>query len=320
MKAIVTGATGGLGHNLVTYLLEKNIEVLAFGRNEAIAKRLGVPYRCFDLSDEKATLEAFESADLLFHCAALSSPWGAYDDFYKANVKATQNVLTAMQHYKIPQLIHVSTPSIYFNFTPQLQVKEDFLPQKFVNHYAQTKYEAEQLVIKSDIHAVIIRPRGIFGEYDTVLVPRLEKVAREGALPLAKNRECLVDVTYVGNVVHALYLAATTPLQDNEIFNITNDEPLPIKQVFEMVMETIEVKVHFKSLPYPLLMGVATLLEFVAKLKIGGEPKITRYGVGVITTSQTLDISHAKQLLGYTPLYTIEEGLSRYGRWKHKNI
>ena len=87
-----------------------------------------------------------------------------------------------------------------------------------------------------------------------------------------------------------------------------------------MVMEAIEIKVRFKSLPYPLLMGVATLLEGIAKLKIGGEPKITRYGVGVITTSQTLDISHAKQLLGYTPLYTIEEGLRRYGRWKHKNI
>lgn len=317
MKAIITGATGGLGRNLVEFLLAQGWQIIAFGRNKAIGERLGCEFHAFDLSDAAQTQQYFQAADVVFHCAALSSPWGRYEDFYKANVLATANVLHAMKHYEIGKLVHVSTPSIYFDFQPHLQLSEYFLPEQFVNYYAQTKYQAEQLIRASEVDSVILRPRAIFGEYDTVLVPRLEHVAARGFLPLVKNRQVMVDVCYVGNVVHALYLAACTQLPKGATFNITNQQPLPIKQVFTLLMQALNQPVRFKEISYRRLMTYATLLESMAKLGIFHEPPLTRYAVGVISHSQTLDTSKANHILGYQPLYSIEQGVERYARYRN---
>ncbi len=311
MKAIITGATGGLGRNLLEFLEKEGWEVLAFGRNKEIGSLFN-NFRSFDLSNQEECFENFEKADVVFHCAAKSSPWGDYEEFYKDNVLATQNVLHAMKKFNISKIVHVSTPSIYFNFKDSINVKEDYLPEKFVNNYAKTKLIAESLVLSSGLETSIIRPRGIFGKYDTVLIPRLEKLAKKGFLPLIKERDALVDVTYVENVVQAMYLCATKDIPNNSIFNITNDQPMHISKLFKMVMNSLQKEVKYKKINYYFLMTVASVLEFSSKLFNLSEPIITKYGIGLISYDQTLDISKAKEILGYNPKISIEEGLKRY--------
>ena len=318
-KAIITGATGGLGRNLGEFLHTKGWEVLGFGRKKSIGESLGYRFKSFDLSDKDETLEAFEEGDVVFHCSALSSPWGEYETFYQNNVVATGNVLDAMKKYGIKKLVYVSTPSIYFDFTNQQNIDESYRPKEFVNAYAKTKFEAEQLVLNSEFQTSIIRPRGIFGEYDTVLIPRLEKVAQKGFLPLPNDGKALVDITYVGNVVHAMYLCATKELKNKSIFNITNDEPIEIETLFKMLMTTLNQEPKYKRVSYKTMYYLATLLEFIAKFIGGKEPMITKYGVGLISFDQTLDLTKAKEILGYEPLYTIEEGLERYAK-NRKNL
>ncbi len=317
MKAIVTGATGGLGRNLVEFLKSKDWEIIAFGRNKQIGKSLDVEFYSFDLSNFEDTKKYFQKADIVFHCAALSSAWGEYDDFYKANIKATKNVLESMELFKIPKIVHISTPSIYFNFKDEFNVNESFLAKKFVNFYAQTKYEAEKLVLNSNLNSIIIRPRAIFGEYDTVLVPRIEKIAKKGFLPLIKNKKTIIDVTYVGNVVNALYLAAIKDIPSKSIFNITNDESMDIKEIFILITQTLNIDIKFKYISYSFLFFIAFVLELFAKIIFKKEPFLTKYGVGVISKSQTLDISKAKEILGYKPIYTIKEGLERYAKYRN---
>ena len=75
--------------------------------------------------------------------------------------------------------------------------------------------------------SIIIRPRGIFGEYDTAVLPRLLKISEKGFLPLIRRsgREAggaLVDVTYVGNVVHALMLAAEIDAGRGNVYQLAD--------------------------------------------------------------------------------------------------
>lgn len=320
VKAIITGATGGLGRNLTEALLARGWQVLACGRNAAIGAQLKTPFIAFDLSDRKQTLAAFQTADVVFHCAALSSPWGNYQNFYRANVSATENVTAAMQRHGIAKLVHVSTPSLYFDFTDRRNTPESYLAKRFANHYAATKYLAEQHVLQSGVESVIIRPRGIFGEHDTALLPRLIRVAQKGTLPLVvrHGREAgsaLADVSYVGNVVHAMLLAAEKTLPSGSVFNITNGEPRSMADTYRMVAETLHLNIRFKPLPYRLLYTAASAMETAARLGIGGEPLLTRYSVGTISFDQTLDISAARQQLGYEPQVSVAEGLERYARF-----
>lgn len=320
-KAVVTGATGGLGRNLVKRLLDEGWQVAACGRNAGIGKTLGTEFRAFDLADREQTLNAFSPADAVFHCAALSSPWGRYQDFYRANVAATQNVLAAVRRHGAGRLVHVSTPSIYFDYADRRNVPETFVSRRFANHYAYTKFLAEQEVAAAaDVPSVIIRPRGIFGEHDTALLPRLLKIAQKGFLPLIRRagREAggaVADVTYVGNVVHALVLAAGADVPRAMPFNITNGEPQTVAALYRRIIDALHLECSLKTVPYFLIDGLARMLEArAAWSRTAAEPLMTRYSIGTVAFDQTLDITRARTLLGYEPQTSIADGLRQYAR------
>lgn len=311
LKIIITGATGGLGRNLLAYLKNKEIQSLNLGRNLEIGKNLP-HFKFCELSDKKSVFQSFENADCVVHCAALSSPWGAYEEFYLHNVKATQNIIEACKYYEIPKIIFISSSSVYFEFRDNLNIKEDFIPKKFVNYYAKTKFLAEQECLNSSLKSIILRPRGIFGEYDSVLIPRIARLAKKGFLPLVKNKEILCDVTYAQNVAHAIFLALNANLEEKNIFNISNNEPLSLKEIYEKVALILNLDIKFKDFSLQNLKFLATLSELGAKLKFYKEPILTHYALGLMSYSQTLDISKAKEKLNYSPIYSIEEGLKRY--------
>ena len=330
IRAWVTGATGGLGRSVVTRLLAAGFEVMALGRNAQIGAELtdeGAHFEAVDLTQlsEDDWLMRLGTGDIIFHCAALSSPWGKHNDFYQANVLVTQNLVVAATRAKILRFIHVSTPSIYFNFTECLNISEDMPLPKPVNAYAATKRLAEshvQNAAQQGLKCVVIRPRALFGEHDTVLVPRILRAYKNAKMPLIENGTALIDLTYIGNVAHAMYLAATQNLDfsDNKakIYNITNDEPIRLKDVLNKLFTALDLPVVYKNIPWKLIKPVSHLLENIAKLT-QREPMLTPYSAGILAFSQTLDISRAKQELGYAPIHSVDEGIERYVAWLNQN-
>lgn len=211
MKIIVTGATGFLGKKVAERLKREGHQPIAVGRNHTAGQQLinaGVPFIPTDLSNLSQTLRVFSdcgNVDAVIHCAALSSPWGKYADFYDANVKGTDHLIKACRLCTIQRFIHISTPSLYFNYESRLLIKEsDALPSTMVNSYAATKKIAEEIVLGSNVPSVILRPRGIFGPGDTALFPRLLRSLSR--LPLIEGGNAWMDITYVDNVVDAILL------------------------------------------------------------------------------------------------------------------
>ena len=107
----VTGATGGLGRALVLRLLNDNAEVMATGRNANIGAQLqtiGVSFESLDLTQMSVDdwRKRLSKDDIVIHCAALSSPWGEYDDFYQANVVATERLAQAALQVGVRRLVH----------------------------------------------------------------------------------------------------------------------------------------------------------------------------------------------------------------------
>lgn len=316
MKVIVTGATGFLGKTVCRKLKEQGCEVLATGRNLTVGEKLEVPFLPLDLS-MPITNTSFKG-DALIHCAALSSPWGRKEDFYRHNVLATQHVIDACRQNGIRRLVHVSTPSIYFDYSDRFQVKEtDPLPKTFANHYAATKKEAEGLVKQAtDLETITIRPRGLFGPGDTVLFPRLLKASQKGKLPLFRNGEALIDITYVDNVADALLLCLQAGSHClGNTYNITNGEPRQLRELLEHVCSATGTPLNLTKTSYFMGYMIAALLEGASNILPLGEPLLTRYTVSLLARSQTLDISAAKSDLCYNPAISLDEGINRFAQW-----
>jgi nucleoside-diphosphate-sugar epimerase len=324
MKALVTGATGFVGQALVRRLQAMGAEVIGLGRNRLRLTQLesqGVRALYTDLADAQAIHSVCQGQEVVFHVAAFSSPWGQAQDFYRSNVIATQNVIHACEEGGVKRLVHVSTPGIYFRYESRLDVREDEpLPGQVVNEYTRTKLLAEGEIDRAfarGLPVITIRPRAIFGPGDTSILPRLVDRLEKGRLRVIGDGKNITDLTYIENVVDALLLCATSPQTTlGKKYNITNGTPVKMWEMIEKLCQALGYEFPRRSISYNSALAAATFLEIIYALLPGNpEPPFTRYVVGLLAKSTTLDISAARQELGYQPRVSNEEGFAEFVRW-----
>ncbi|MBI5822497.1 MAG: NAD-dependent epimerase/dehydratase family protein [Chloroflexi bacterium] len=328
MKSLITGATGFLGGALTRRLHNMGWDVTALGRNASKLDQLeseGIRTHQLDLKDKPGMAAACKNQEIVFHCAALPSPWGNFEAFYQANVIGTRNVIHACEENKVKRLVYVSTPSLYFDYKSKINVKEtDELPEP-VSNYAATKLLAEEEIDKAfanGLAAIAIRPRAIFGPGDTVIFPRLIPRLQSGRLPILGGGENIVDLTYIENVVDALLLCAESPASTlGKKYNISNGEPVKIWKLIERICDELNLPHPKRKISYKTANIAATMLEALYTLiPTHPEPPLTRISVSMMANSATLDISAAKNELGYQPRVSVEEGVERFLKWwKERN-
>lgn len=323
-RVLVTGATGFLGGHLATRLHQLGYAVTATGRNEAKGEALseaGITFVRCDLANSEQTIRMCAGQDFVIHCGAFSSAWGKYLDFYNSNVVGTRNLLEGCRRYEIGRLVHVSTPSLYFDYTDRLNVPESApLPHKAANAYAETKRLAEREVdhaFASGLPVITIRPRAIFGPGDQAILPRLLLANRQGRIPIINGGRALIDLTYIDNVVEVILKCMHSPEATlGRKYNITNGEPLPFIDLVERLFTQLGEPLRGKQITYRTAYTAAAMLEWIAYItRSKKEPLLTRNTVGMLGKSLTLDITAAREELNYIPLVSIDEGITAYVNW-----
>ena len=322
IKILISGGTGFLGGYTAKFLKSKGYEIGVLGRNLEKAKNLqneGIKFYEIDFSMEEQIEELINimnDYDYVVHSGAMSSICGSYKDFYNANVLGSKNMVEASIKANIKKFIHISSPSIYYDYKDRLNVEETFLPQKFANHYAKTKYEAEQLLklYKEKIEIIILRPRAIIGPGDTSIFPKLIALNNRRGIPLFNKGKSIIDVTYVKNVSHAIELSILNNKElSGEAYNITNGEPGNIKELLDYFFNLINQKVRYISVPIVIMNGIGRIFEVVSKIT-NKDVILTRYSIGVLINSFTLNIEKAKKDLNYEPIISLKDGLEEYSK------
>lgn len=318
MQVLVTGATGFLGGRLCRMLLAEGADVLATGRDRqagAAVTAAGARFVRADLSVTTGSelAEQFGPVDAVVHTAALSSAWGPRDAFMAANVVATRNLRDFAALAGVRHFVLVSTPAVTFSFADRLAIREDEPLPPPVNAYAETKRIAEtETLADPRIDPIVLRPRAIYGRGDKALLPRLVRAAQAGPLPLLRGGRARVNLTHVDDVCRAIVAALVAPTGLRGVWNIACEEELPVRAIAEQAAARSGVAVRWRSVPWPLAREAVRLAEWRALLTPGRpEPRITRYGLGLLAFSQTLDVSAAKRDLGFAASIGFEEGLRR---------
>lgn len=335
-RVLVTGATGGLGRSAVDALLGQGAAVVATGRNAAVGRVLsgqGAQFVPLDLvlASPADWQQLLVRVDVVWHCAALSSPWGRAADFVAANVVVTERLLAAAGAAGVTRFVHISSPAIYFDYTARWRVTEDShdpgptTRHRYANAYARTKAQGEACVVLAvqqppGMHCTVLRPRAIFGRYDQVLMPRLARVLalRGGRLPLPRGGRAVLDITYVDNVVQAMQLAsapdAPQRMPSGAAFNITNHQPVVLRDVLhQLFAQLLGRPCRIQAVPYPVMLSAAHVLQACAALT-RREPLLTPYSVGTLAFDMTLCNRKATEVLGYVPAVSVDEGLARTAR------
>jgi nucleoside-diphosphate-sugar epimerase len=300
-------------------LSQKGYTLVATGRNIYLAaefEKRGVKFIAGDLVDPKFVDSLFDGIDYVVHCAALTNPFGRWKKFYQANVVATKNCALAAKKFHIKRFIHLSTPSVYYDGTPRLAVREDEPIPKPRTNYAKSKLMADALVDdlkNAGVETITLRPRAIFGPNDHVILPRILRLMVKGRFPLFNKGSALVDMTYIENVIHAIELSLKAPSEAlYKKYNITNGEPRSFLSICKEIQQCLGLKVNYFNVPLMPFMLLAKFLEGLYMIfNSDKEPALTQYSIGLMSFDHTLSIEEAQKFLHYEPIVPLSTGLKK---------
>ncbi|KAG0550779.1 hypothetical protein BDA96_01G366900 [Sorghum bicolor] len=294
----VTGGRGFMARHLVAALLRSGewrvrvtdltpTLVLGPGETEEIfgnALRDGrAVYASADVCNLEQLIKVFEGVDVVFHTAAADPSKNNLQLHYKVNVIGTKNVIGACKICKVKRLIHTSSSAVVFDGVHGLfNVNESLpYPDKFPDAYAQTKAEAEKLVMDAndtnDLLTCCIRPGSIFGPGDLVM-PTLDRYGR----------------------THAYF--------------ITNMEPMNMWDFLYTVQEELGYKRLFKiRIPIHVIKPISYLVEGAYKVLYHfGMPTpqiLTQARIKYATLNRTFSCDKAVKELGYKPIVKLMDGV-----------
>lgn len=351
-SVLVTGGCGFLGHHIVSQLLESYSARISVLDLRTDRNRLpSVTYYDGDITSEAAVYKVLEEVkpNVIFHTA---SPV-PFDDssnsnalYLRVNVEGTRNLLDlAAAIGCVKAFVYTSSASVIHDAVSNLINADERWPvlraPQQREYYAETKGIAEELVLaanrhKGDMLTVSIRPAAIFGEGDVQLVMNMLRAYHKGQtkFQLGKN-DNLFDFTYVGNVAHAHILAAVALLNthqrltrpserekvDGESFLITNGSPVYFWDFARTVWKAAgderqpsQVWVIERTFG----LALASVIEWVWWALGGWKPNLTRKAVNYSCMTRYYNINKAQRLLGYKPLFELEESIIKTVQWFEK--
>jgi nucleoside-diphosphate-sugar epimerase len=321
MKVLVTGGGGFLGQAIIQRLIARGDSVRSLQRSK-IPKLIDCGVDCIqgDISESETVRKAVTGSDLVFHVAAKAGVWGRFEDYHRANVIGTENVLVACRSEHVTKLVYTSSPSVVFDGHDESGIDESTpYPARYLAHYPQTKAIAEKMVLAANgpgLATISLRPHLIWGPGDNHLVPRLIQRAKANQLRRVGNGKNVVDATYIDNAADAHLLAADrldagTPCSGKTYF-ISNGEPLPLWELINRMLACADLP--------PVTRRISATAAYLAGGMLEGiysatgrqdEPRMTRFVARQLTTSHWFSLDAARRDLGYQPKVSVEEGLRR---------
>jgi nucleoside-diphosphate-sugar epimerase len=317
MKIFVTGGSGYLGRNLIRALVKRGDTVQALARSVPsgeVVEALGAEVIAGELNNDDALQRGMEDCDAVIHAAAIVAQWGDPLEFHRVNVTGTQQVLEACQTMNIPCLVHISTEAVLADGKPMIHVDETApYPRKPMGLYPLTKMLAEKKVVTANcdtLKTVVVRPRLIWGNDDTVLLPAMIDIVQKGGWVWFNHGHYLTSTCHVDNAVEGVLLALEKGTGGNVYF-LTDGAPVEFRNFITEMLKTQDMTLPDRSIPHWLALWIANIGEFIVRrFDLDKVPPLTRMAVAVLNQEITVNDQKARDELGYQGKMSREQGLA----------
>jgi nucleoside-diphosphate-sugar epimerase len=293
-RCLVTGVAGFIGSHLAERLLDDGNEVIGVDsfsdyypreRKEANLHSVRHHARFRLVEADLSTVDLsplLDGVEYVFHQAAqpgVRASWGDRFAIYtRDNVIATQRLLEAARRSDLRRFVYASSSSVYGN-TTDLPMRETSLPRP-VSPYGTTKLAAEHLCNlyhhSFGVPTVSLRYFTVYGprQRPDMAFHKFIRLAVEGRpLILFGDGSQSRDVTYVGDVVEANVLAATTG-EPGHVYNISGGSQVTVAEVISLIEEILERPVRIDRQPAQAGDVDHTLADCSAARAIGFVPRV----------------------------------------------
>jgi NAD dependent epimerase/dehydratase len=308
-KVLVTGADGFIGSHLTEFLIRQGYEVRAlslynsfndWGWLETISDLKKVEVITGDVRDPFFCREITKEIDTVYHLAALIAIPFSYlapQSYVETNVTGTLNICKAALDNNVRRVMHTSTSEVYgtARYVP-IDEKHPLQPQ---SPYSASKIGADAMAmsfyLSFNLPVTIARPFNTFGPRQSAraVIPSIISQIASGktAIELGDTTPTR-DFNFVEDTCRGMFEIATSEKTIGKTVNIGSNREYSIEETFNMIKKIMNK-------------------ENVKLIK--DEKRIRPENSEVHRL--WCDNSLIKELTGYQPKYSFEEGLSQTINW-----
>ena len=313
-KILLTGAAGFIGSNAATALLRRGDTVVGVDNlndyYDPARKRANLDevrgsapdpekfiFHRSDVRDEEAmeALFAEYNFDAVIHLAAMAGVRASIEDpklYLDVNLGGTLNLLQAAQRHGQPLFVFASTSSVYGRTTVMPFIETDHADRPLAPYPASKR--AAELLGYSYFHLFgqnftalrFFTVYGRRGRPDMMAYLVLDNIFHGKDVPLYNNGQMHRDWTYVDDIVQGLLAAADRPL-GYEVINLGRGKPTLLADFVRLIEEQAGKSSNLTNKPMP--------------------PADMEYTYA--------NVDRAKELLGYEPTITVEQGVREFWLW-----
>jgi len=315
---IVTGCAGFIGSHLCERLLKDGSFVIGIDNFDPFYSRSikesnlknfkdnpNFKFLEFDLSDKEEFNKQLNGikVDLIIHLAGKAGVRPSIEnpeEYIRANIISTQNILSFMKDNDIKKLSFASSSSIYGN-SKETPFNEEQNVNKPISPYAFTKKACELLNYTYhslyDIDILNLRFFTVFGPRqrpDLAIHKFTRLIINNQEIPMFGDGTTARDYTYIEDTINGICLSAEYLFNNKkvyEIINLGNNHPVKLLDLIDNIEKATGKKAKIKQLPMQ-----------------SGDVDITY-----------ANIDKAKKLLGYKPNYSFNEGINKFVNWYKNN-
>ncbi len=310
----ITGGAGFIGSTLTERLLKEGNKVVTIDnfcnfydpkiKEGNIKEFLNNPnYRLYrgDIRNREDVKKVFDEnkIDVVMHLAAMAGVRPSIEDpllYQNVNGVGTGNILEEAKLHGVKNLVMASSSSVYGN-TKEVPFREDMIVDFAISPYAATKKANEVMAHVyhklNNMNIIMLRFFTVYGPKqrpDLAINKFTRLMLNNEEIPMFGDGTTSRDYTYVDDIVDGICKSCNYVMNHDDVYEIINlgsNNPISLKEMINIIGKTLEV-----------------------------EPKIKQLGMQPGDVDRTYaDISKAKELLGYKPSITFEEGIKKFIDW-----
>jgi UDP-glucose 4-epimerase len=268
MRALVTGASGFIGHALCSHLFEQGWHLRVLLRQPMTG-----PWHETFIGDLANALprDLLTGIDVVFHLAgkahALSENQQDIGEYFRINTEGTRNLLEAAKGADVPRFVFFSSVKAMNEGSHHcLDETTACLPE---TPYGKSKLEAERLVLNGDYisEPTVLRLSMIYGPAMKGNLPRMIEAVAKGLFPPIPEFGNKRSMAHVKDVVQAAILVAERPEAIRQTYLVTDGQPYSTRELYEWICQALDKPIPGWRIPEMVFCGLGKIGDVIGKLR-----------------------------------------------------
>jgi len=316
--ALVTGANGFVGSRLCRHLQQIGYHVIAGireGADRSLLRDLELDFRFGDINKPETLPEMVKAVDYIVHNAGITKTTHK-PNFFTVNEQGARNLMEAVAEHNpdVKRVVHISSVAAAGSSWPGKPIRESDQPRP-ITTYGESKLAGEKAALSfaDRINVISIRPPGVYGPGDKAIF-EIFKTVHMHIKPMLGNPHRKLQLVHVDDLCYGVERGLIADVKPGGAYFICEKESYTYRELINTVVVAVGRWTVPLILPSPLFRAVATVSEFLFKA-LGAVPRLTREKASELNSFWEMDVTKARDELGYESRIPFDEGAASTYRW-----